>query len=66
VVGFLGVVPAQRGHGYADDLLAEITHLLAEDGATTIRADTDGTNTPMVAAFERLGYHRFALRVVAS
>lgn len=66
VVGFLGVVPSQRGHGYADDLLAEITHLLAEDGAATVRADTDSTNAPMVAAFERLGYHRFALRVVAS
>ncbi|WP_205650635.1 GNAT family N-acetyltransferase [Actinoplanes solisilvae] len=66
VVGYLGVVPAQRGHGYSDDLLAEITHLLAEDGAATIRADTDSTNTPMAAAFERLGYHQFALRVVAS
>ena len=66
VVGYLGVVPSQRGHGYAGDLLAEITHMLAEDGATTIRADTDSTNTPMVAAFERLGYQRFALRLVAS
>jgi ribosomal protein S18 acetylase RimI-like enzyme len=59
-------VPAQRGHGYADDLLAEITWMLAETGATTVRADTDSTNTPMVASFERLGYRRFALRLVAS
>jgi RimJ/RimL family protein N-acetyltransferase len=66
VVGFVGVVPDQRGHGYADDLLAEITHLLAEDGATTVRADTDKTNTPMVASFERLGYHVFGIRIVAS
>jgi len=29
VVGFLGVVPEQRGHGYVDDLLAEITADLA-------------------------------------
>nr|WP_221374821.1 GNAT family N-acetyltransferase [Actinoplanes polyasparticus] len=68
VVGFVGVVPSRRGHHYADDLLAEITWIIAEAaaGAVTVRADTDSTNTPMVAAFERLGYRRFALRVVAS
>ncbi|GAA0504591.1 N-acetyltransferase [Paractinoplanes deccanensis] len=66
VVGYVGVVPEQRGNGYADDLLAEITHMLAEDGATTIRADTDRGNTPMAASFERLGYHIFAIRLVAS
>ncbi|GAB2570903.1 N-acetyltransferase [Paractinoplanes abujensis] len=66
VVGYVAVVPEQRGHGYAADLLAEITWMLAADGATVIRADTDSTNTPMVATFERLGYRRFALRLVAS
>ena len=66
VVGYLGVVPSQRGHGYATDLLAEITLVLAAAGATTIRADTDSTNAPMVATFERAGYNRFALRLVAS
>lgn len=66
VVGYVGVVPEQRGHGYAADLLAEITWMLADGGATVIRADTDSTNTPMVATFERLGYRRFALRLVAS
>ncbi|XVU21026.1 GNAT family N-acetyltransferase [Actinoplanes sp. CA-054009] len=66
VVGFLGVVPRQRGHGYADDLLAEITHILAEEGATTIRADTDKVNKPMAASFERSGYRVFAIRIVAS
>ena len=66
VVGYLGVVPAQRGHGYVDDLLAEITWILADEGATVIRADTDSTNLPTAAAFERLGYDRFALRLVAS
>ncbi|WP_250035007.1 GNAT family N-acetyltransferase [Paractinoplanes maris] len=66
VVGYVGVLPSHRGHGYADDLLAEITWILAVTGATTIRADTDSTNAPMVASFERLGYERFALRVVAS
>ncbi|SNY55176.1 Protein N-acetyltransferase, RimJ/RimL family [Paractinoplanes atraurantiacus] len=66
VVGFVGVVPGQRGHGYADDLLAEITHVLAEDGATCIRADTDKVNKPMAASFERCGYQVFAIRIVAS
>ncbi|MEV4351159.1 GNAT family N-acetyltransferase [Actinoplanes sp. NPDC049596] len=66
VVGFLGVVPDQRGHRYADDLLAEITHLLTEEGATTIRADTDKTNTPMANSFNRSGYHIFATRIVAT
>ncbi|GID28190.1 GNAT family N-acetyltransferase [Paractinoplanes brasiliensis] len=65
VVGYVGVVPEQRGHGYAADLLAEITWMLAAEGATVIRADTDSTNTPMVATFERQGYRRFALRLVA-
>ncbi|MBL7257990.1 GNAT family N-acetyltransferase [Paractinoplanes lichenicola] len=66
VVGYVAVVPEQRGHGYAADLLAETTWILAAGGATVIRADTDSTNTPMVATFERLGYRRFALRLVAS
>ena len=66
VVGYLGVVPEQRGHGYVDDLLAEITWLLAERGATIIRADTDVGNAPMAAAFDRAGYRVFAIRLVAS
>jgi ribosomal protein S18 acetylase RimI-like enzyme len=66
VVGYLGVVPAHRGHGYVDDLLAEITWSLAGDGATSIRADTDSTNRPMAAAFNRAGYRIHGLRLVSS
>jgi RimJ/RimL family protein N-acetyltransferase len=66
VVGYLGVLPEHRGHGYSDDLLAEITHLLVETGADRIRADTDLTNKPMAAGFERLGYRNHAVRMVAS
>jgi RimJ/RimL family protein N-acetyltransferase len=66
VVGFLGVLPAYRGRGYADDLLAEITADLADLGAQRIVADTDATNTPMAASFDRAGYHRFGVRLVAS
>lgn len=66
VVGYLGVVPEHRGRGLSDDLLAEITHLLAETGAEHIRADTDFGNVPMANSFERLGYRRFAVRRVLS
>ncbi|WP_171110678.1 MULTISPECIES: GNAT family N-acetyltransferase [Streptomyces] len=67
VVGYLGVLPEQRGHGYVDDLLAEITRILAEEaGAEVVRADTDLPNRPMAAAFDRLGYRNFARRLVLS
>jgi len=66
VVGYLGVLPEHRGHGYVDDLLAEITVILAEGGAERIRADTDLGNVPMAAAFERAGYVNFAIRLVSS
>ncbi|MEV5428132.1 GNAT family N-acetyltransferase [Streptomyces sp. NPDC052701] len=65
VVGYLGVLPGHRGHGYVDDLLAEITRFLADEaGAGVVRADTDLPNRPMAAAFERLGYRNFARRLV--
>jgi RimJ/RimL family protein N-acetyltransferase len=66
VVGYLGVPPELRGHGYVDDLLAEITRLLAAEGAQRIRADTDLANRPMAAAFERAGYRNFAIRMILS
>jgi RimJ/RimL family protein N-acetyltransferase len=65
-VGYLGVVPEQRGHGFSDDLLAEITHVHAEAGAERIAADTDFGNVPMAKSFERLGYRNFAVRRVLS
>jgi RimJ/RimL family protein N-acetyltransferase len=66
VVGYLGVVPGHRGHGCSDDLLAEITWILAANGATRIRADTDSTNRPMAAAFDRAGYQVHGIRLVSS
>ncbi|MGW1974049.1 GNAT family N-acetyltransferase [Streptomyces sp. NPDC001889] len=55
-VGFIGVVPEQRGHGYAYDLLAECTHVLAGHGARFIAGATDRTNLPMAAHFARAGH----------
>jgi RimJ/RimL family protein N-acetyltransferase len=56
VIGIIGVVPEQRGHGYAFDLLVEATHLLVEEGVEEIVAETDTTNTPMAANFAKAGY----------
>ncbi|MBZ4018334.1 GNAT family N-acetyltransferase [Streptomyces purpurogeneiscleroticus] len=56
VVGFIGVVPAQRGHGYAYDLLVDCTRHLAALGVDRIVAETDQHNTPMAAAFAKAGY----------
>jgi RimJ/RimL family protein N-acetyltransferase len=56
VIAYIGVVPEQRGNGYAYDLLAEATHLLAAEGADRIIADTDTTNLPMAATFAKAGY----------
>ncbi|MCW3841236.1 GNAT family N-acetyltransferase [Micromonospora yasonensis] len=56
IVGFVGVLPGQRGHGYAYDLLVEATHRLVEVGADAIVAATDQGNTPMAATFARAGY----------
>jgi ribosomal protein S18 acetylase RimI-like enzyme len=66
VIGYLGVVPEHRGHGYIDDLLAEGTALLAAQGAEVIKADTDTGNVPMAAAFTRAGYEVTARRIMMS
>jgi GNAT superfamily N-acetyltransferase len=55
-IGLIAVIPEQRGHGYAYDLLVEATHLLVEEGAELIASETDATNTPMAATFARAGY----------
>jgi RimJ/RimL family protein N-acetyltransferase len=64
VIGYLGVVPEQRGHGYVDDLLAEGTAVLAAEGAEVIKADTDTGNAPMAAAFARAGYRVAGRRII--
>lgn len=59
ILAYIGVLPAHRGRGYVDDLLAEGTRLLAAEGARRIRASTDVTNVPMSHAFARAGYTAF-------
>ncbi len=69
-VGFVGVVPEQRGHGYGYDLLVECTHQLTEAGATHVAAATDVGNVGMAAAFARAGYpvveNRFCMTAPAA
>ncbi|MET8116588.1 GNAT family N-acetyltransferase [Streptomyces prasinus] len=55
-IGFIGVVPEQRGHGYAYDLLAECAHFLVEEGAEFIGGGTDRGNFPMAAHFAKAGF----------
>lgn len=59
-IAYIGVIPARRGHGYVDDLLARGTRTLAEAGLQRIIAATDLANTPTAAAFRRAGYSEFA------
>lgn len=61
-IGYIGVLPEQRGHGYIDRLLKQATDVLVQAGETYIRADTDIKNTPMAKAFLRAGYQQFASR----
>lgn len=63
-IGYIGVVPEQRGHGYVHDLLAQGTRTLIAEGAQRIIAATDLGNVPMANAFLHMGYHQFATRQV--
>ncbi|MFJ3797893.1 GNAT family N-acetyltransferase [Streptomyces sp. NPDC090088] len=63
-VGYLGVVPEQRGQGLIDEILAEITRFHASEGADRITATTDTVNVPMAAAFDRAGYEVTEIRLV--
>ncbi|MGW5776734.1 GNAT family N-acetyltransferase [Streptomyces sp. NPDC003863] len=58
-IAYIGVLPARRGHGYVDDILAEGTRILAAAEVPRIRAATDLGNVPMAASFARAGYVAF-------
>lgn len=59
IIAYIGVLPAHRGNGYIDDILAEGTRILAAEGVDRIRASTDLGNIPMAKAFARAGYANF-------
>ncbi|MCN9240611.1 GNAT family N-acetyltransferase [Streptomyces sp. RY43-2] len=63
IIAYIAVLPAHRGHGYIDDLLAEGTHILADQDVPRIRASTDLGNVPMANAFQRAGYVNFGREI---
>lgn len=62
-VGYLGVLPDHRGHGYVNELLAYATTFHRAAGASRITATTDATNVPMAKAFARHGYRNVEVRL---
>lgn len=63
IIAYIGVLPAQRGNGYINDLLAEGTRILAAHDVPRIRAATDLGNVPMARAFQRVGYVNFERQI---
>src|ERR1700722_3216883 len=59
IMAYLAVLPRRRGNGYADEILAEGTRVLAAQDVPRIRASTDLANVPMAMAFERAGWVNF-------
>lgn len=64
VIAYLAVLPDHRGRGYAEEILAEGTRVLAAQGVPRVRAATDLGNTPMAAAFRRAGYREIERELV--
>ncbi|MFJ6843362.1 GNAT family N-acetyltransferase [Streptomyces griseoluteus] len=63
IIAYIAVLPAHRGNGYIDDLLAKGTRILAEHDVPHIRASTDLGNVPMANAFQRAGYVNFGREI---
>jgi GNAT superfamily N-acetyltransferase len=59
IIAYLGVLPAHRGHGYINEILAQGTRILAAHNVPRIRASTDLGNVPMAEAFARAGWVNF-------
>ena len=54
-IGYVGVVPDQRGQGYGHDLLAKGVSILQSRGLDQIHCETDARNRPMIDAFRSVG-----------
>ena len=55
-LGYIGVVPEQRGKGYGMVLLQQGHADLHLEGVQRVIADTDALNLPMQRTFEKAGY----------
>ncbi|GLZ80953.1 hypothetical protein Afil01_57600 [Actinorhabdospora filicis] len=56
IICYITVVAGHRGNGYVHDLLAEMLHIHAENGAESVGGHTDLPNLPMKAAFLKAGF----------
>ncbi|NED94243.1 GNAT family N-acetyltransferase [Phytoactinopolyspora alkaliphila] len=63
-IGYIGVLPEHRGHGYASDLVAEAQRQFAAAGEPEVNDSTDAANAPMSATFARRGYRVTGRRVI--
>ncbi len=64
-IGYVGVVPEQRGQGYINDLLAEMAWRLSSLApGEEVGADTDFSNFAMARAFTRAGFQTTAEHLV--
>ena len=61
-IHWIGVVPEQRGRGYVDDLIARGLEILVAAGVERVHASTHVLNTPMQAAFPRMGFRQTETR----
>jgi RimJ/RimL family protein N-acetyltransferase len=66
IIAYIAVLPGHRGKGYVDEILAEGTRVLTDQGVPRIRASTDLGNVPMAEAFARAGYTAFEREIVMS
>jgi ribosomal protein S18 acetylase RimI-like enzyme len=55
---YMGVLPAYRGLGFANDLLAKGTQILQTVGVWQVFCDTAVDNLRMISAFKRVGYRQ--------
>ena len=55
-LGYLGVVPAHRGHGYGEALLRFALHACRRLGGEHLSLSVDTRNAPAVAIYHRAGF----------
>jgi ribosomal protein S18 acetylase RimI-like enzyme len=55
---YMGVLPAYRGRGFANDLLAKGTQILQAVGVWQVFCDTAVDNLRMISAFKQVGYRQ--------
>jgi GNAT superfamily N-acetyltransferase len=63
LIGYVGVVPEHRGHGYAADLLAWMARHQLSLGSQRTTGETDDDNVPMWRTFLACGFQQESARI---